>query len=58
MAELTFWRVLKSNLKCAFCKERKCPVRFFPERKLRVYFGGSYWVTKCKYDEAKEGEER
>ena len=33
MAKLTFFSVLKSNLKCAFCKNENCPVRYMPERK-------------------------
>ena len=33
MAKLTFLSVLKSNLKCAFCKNENCPVRYMPKGK-------------------------
>ena len=51
MAKLTFLRVLKSNLKCAFCKNKDCPVRYYPERKKSQHFNGNRIVTVCKKDQ-------
>lgn len=50
MAQISFFRVLKSNVKCAFCKKQNCPVRFLPERKRYDYYEGSRYVTKCEKD--------
>lgn len=50
MAKVSFFSVLMSNLKCAVCKEKKCPVRFFPERKSEQYYDGRRFVTKCEKD--------
>ena len=50
MAKLTFLSVLKSNLKCAFCKNSNCPVRYFPDRKIVKYSNGSRYVTRCEKD--------
>lgn len=50
MARITFFSVLKSNLKCAFCKRKKCPVRYMPEReKTQIHYGVRY-VIKCEKD--------
>ncbi len=51
----TFFSVLRGNIKCAFCKEKNCPVRYFPERKSYTWVGGHRFVTHCKkYDYIKE----
>lgn len=50
MAKLTFFSVLRSNLKCAFCKNFDCPVRYFPDRKKVKYSNGSRYVTRCERD--------
>ena len=50
MAKLTFFSVLKSNLKCAVCKNKDCPVRYYPERKKSQFSGGSKFVTRCEKD--------
>lgn len=50
MAKLTFFSVLKSNLKCAFCKTKDCPVRYMPERKGYHYYDGTRYVTSCEKD--------
>ena len=55
MAKLTFFSVLKSNLKCAFCKVKNCPVRYMPQRKKVQYYDGTRYVIGCKKDiEARE----
>ncbi len=51
MAKLTFFSVFKSNLKCAFCKIEKCPVRYMPQRKKTQYYDGILLVTRCEKDE-------
>ncbi len=55
MAKLTFFSVLKSNLKCAFCGEKDCTVRYMPER-IRVFrMYGDKFVIECEKDkEARE----
>lgn len=50
MAKLTFLQVLKSNFRCATCKKKDCPVRYYPERKKFVYFGGSRYIIGCEKD--------
>ena len=57
MAKLTFFRVLKSNLKCAVCKKKDCPVRYYPERKKIQYCDGTRYVTGCEKDRQKYIEE-
>lgn len=47
----TFFSVLRSNIKCAFCKEKDCRVRYYPERKFYTWAGGHRFVTLCKKDE-------
>ena len=51
MKRLTFWKVLKSNLKCAFCRVEHCPVRYMPERRNIQHADGSRYVTRCKKDQ-------
>lgn len=50
MAKLTFLRVLKSNLKCAVCKNKDCPVRYYPERKKIQYSDSTRYVIGCEKD--------
>ena len=52
--QLTFLKVLKSNLKCAFCKSKDCPVRYMPNRKKEELYHGTRYVTRCKKDEEEE----
>ena len=51
MEKLTFFSVLKSNLKCAFCDEKHCHVRYFPKREKTQYYDGRKYVTRCKNDQ-------
>ena len=48
MAKLIFLRVLKSNLKCAVCKKKDCPVRYYPERRKTQYCDSTRYVTGCE----------
>ena len=49
MPNVTFWEVLKSNIKCAVCRKKDCPVRFMPERKKRAV-KDSMWQITCEKD--------
>ena len=51
MAKLTFLSVLKSNLKCAFCKKENCPVRYMPQREKTQIYNGTRYVTRCEKDQ-------
>ena len=53
MTKLSFFSVLKSNLKCAFCKKENCTVKYLPERKRIQYHNGSKFVTECEKDKEK-----
>ena len=56
MEKLTFFAVLKSNLKCAFCGNKDCPVRYMPQRKKVQFSHGTKYVTKCEKDrKSREG---
>lgn len=50
MAKTTFFKVLKSNLKCAVCEEKDCPVRYYPEREMIQHIGGRQHSISCKKD--------
>lgn len=56
MAKFTFLRVLGSNLKCAVCKKKDCPVRYYPERRKIQYCDGTRYVTGCEKDRQKHIE--
>ncbi len=53
MTKLSFFSVLKSNLKCAFCKKENCTVKYLPERKRIQYYNGSKFVIECEKDKEK-----
>lgn len=57
MAKITFFSVLKSNLKCAFCKSRDCTVRYMPERKKTQIYSGGIVTTRCAKDQKAREEE-
>ena len=48
MAKLTFLRVLTNNLKCAVCKKKECPVRYYPEKRIIQYCDGKRYVIGCE----------
>lgn len=50
MERLTFFSVLKSNLKCAFCTEKNCRVRYYPNRKKTKIYDGTRYVDSCPKD--------
>lgn len=54
MNNLSFFSVFKSNLKCAFCKEKNCRVRYFPNRKNVQIYDGTRYVTSCPKDRDKQ----
>jgi len=51
MAKITFLKVIKSNLKCAICKNKNCPVRYYPERQMFQWVGGKKHYTICDKDQ-------
>lgn len=53
MNNLSFFSVLKSNIKCAFCQYKDCNVRYYPGRKKYYHYGGTRYVSDCKKDRAK-----
>ena len=54
MNNLFFFSVLRSNLKCAFCRNKKCRVRYYPaRRKVQIYHGIRY-VDDCPKDRDKK----
>lgn len=53
MKNISFWSILKSNLKCTFCKCKNCRVRYYPDRKRYYYFGGTRYVDECPKDRDK-----
>ena len=54
MAGVNFFSVLKSNFKCAMCKNKNCKVRYFPNRESVTYSNGAKYVTRCEKDRKKE----
>ena len=50
MSNLNFFSVLRSNLKCAFCRNKNCRVRYYPNRKRYQYAGGTRFVDTCQKD--------
>ena len=54
MARVNFFSVLKSNFKCAICKNKNCKVRYFPNRESVTYSNGAKYVTRCEKDRKKE----
>lgn len=53
MNNLSFFSVLRSNLKCAFCKRKDCRVRYYPERKKTQIYDGTRYVDSCSKDREK-----
>ena len=51
MARITFFSALKSNVKCAFCKKKDCPVRYMPGRIEIQTYVGYHRITKCEKDQ-------
>lgn len=51
MFDKTFFRVLKSNLKCAVCEVKHCPVKYYPERQIKHHYEGSRYIIRCEKDE-------
>ena len=56
MRKLSLWKVILSNIKCGFCKEKNCKVRFYPERRQIRNVGGKYYTILCFKDNNKRIE--
>ena len=54
MANLTFFYVLKSNIKCAMCKKKNCYVRYHPERRDVRFYDGTVYITRCEKEQSKQ----
>ena len=50
---MNLFRVLLNNLKCHFCKEKFCNVRYLPERKKYYFVDGTRYVIACKKEQEK-----
>ena len=50
MRKVSFFRVITSNIKCALCRNKKCNVRYLPERKKYTYASGTRYVFMCEKD--------
>lgn len=50
---ITFFSVLISNLKCAFCSDTYCSVRYYPQRRNFYFYNGKKYYDTCKKDEEK-----
>ena len=51
---ITFFSVFKSNLKCAVCKNKKCRVRYLPDRKRIYPYNGVMYTDECPKDKEKK----
>ena len=49
MKKLSFFKVLKGNIKCALCKEEKCNVRYYPNLEKSELVTGGDWLRKVVY---------
>lgn len=47
MSKTTLFSVIKGNIECAFCKEKNCPLRYYPNHERII--GGSK-KQGCKKD--------
>ena len=45
----TFFRVLKNNLECAFCKKKDCPARYSHDKTgMSLRYSGQYYPIGCQ----------
>lgn len=56
MDRITFFSVLGSNLKCAFCKNKHCRVRYYPQRKKIQILDGRKFADICQKDREKRAK--
>ena len=54
MNKLSFFSVLRSNLKCAFCRNKNCRVRYYPDRRKVQIHDGTRYVDSCPKDRDKK----
>lgn len=48
MNNINFFSVLISNFKCAFCSNKFCEVRYFPQRKTSYFYNGKKYFIQCE----------
>ncbi len=54
MANYKFIEVLADNVKCAVCRVKDCPVKYYPGRKVRLWHEGEKMTIGCAKDIAKK----
>ncbi len=50
MNNINFFSVLISNFKCAFCSNKFCEVRYFPQRRNSYFYNGKKYFIQCEKD--------
>lgn len=44
---MNIFTVLKNNICCALCREKKCYCKYMPERKSRWMYDGHIYASTC-----------
>ncbi len=57
MCKMSFFSVLRSNIKCAICRNKNCKLRFTPNRREVQIYGGRRYVDTCPKDRDKQWKE-
>ena len=53
MEKISFFSVLISNLKCAFCENKSCQARYYPHRANYYFYNGKKVIVHCEKDNDK-----
>ena len=56
MSRNTFFSIIISNIKCACCRYKECPVRYYANKRYEQFCGGSRFVEECTKDKLNERE--
>jgi hypothetical protein len=54
MAKYTFIGVLADNVKCAVCRVKDCPVKYYPGRKVTLWHESEKMTIGCAKNAAKK----
>lgn len=54
MRNISFFSALRSNLKCAVCRNKKCRLRYTPNRRKVQIYDGTRYVDTCPKDRDKK----
>ena len=52
--QYTFIGVLTDNVKCAVCRVKDCPVKYYPGRKVTLWHESEKMTIGCAKDTAKK----